>query len=99
PPPAATLSPYTTLFRSRPRTAACRHPGFRAAAETRRSGGRRAGRAAWPRPPQAGRRRARSHLAAAPLDLAQRPARRRLGDAAPRSEEHTSELQSRENLV
>src|SRR2546422_3685677 len=69
-PPRSTLFPYTTLFRSAPRTRPC---------------GRRASRcgrpAGWPpaRPPSRG----------SPRD----------GGRAGRSEEHTSELQSRLHLV
>src|SRR5690625_8051862 len=71
PPPVSTLFPYTTLFRSRPRTAA---------SPSRRSWGRNEHERHHP--PQRGRpgrcaRRRRDH----------------------RSEEHTSELQSRGQLV
>src|SRR3712207_8446638 len=70
-PPRSTLFPYTTLFRSPPRT----WPGGSA-----RPGTGRPCPASWP--PAA--------AACAPA----RPAAR-----APRSEEHTSELQSRQYLV
>src|SRR5690606_39692554 len=87
--PSATLCPYTTLFRShpllRPPAAARAHGADLRLREGRRTGVRRPH-------PLGGRRRTRA---------AHRPRR---GDGArprdhPRSEEHTSELQSRENLV
>src|SRR5436309_6140900 len=90
-PPRSTLFPYTTLFRSlRPADRALREP---------RSGGR--GDDADPardvraRPGPARRERARAGA------RSDRPAQRRppRDRARPRSEEHTSELQSRENLV
>src|SRR5687768_18370337 len=77
-PPTSTLFPYTTLFRSRPASAAstscCRGRRHTSAIRLRRL--RPAGRGRG-RVPPAGRRR-----------------RRRM-----RSEEHTSELQSRLHLV
>src|SRR5690606_40974616 len=86
PPPRSTLFPYTTLFRSRRnRGDDPRRPRDRE--DRDRRGGRRDRRR--------GRRRD-VHLS--PLGVEQRAERRgRTGDR--RSEEHTSELQSRENLV
>src|SRR3712207_8979982 len=83
-PPRSTLFPYTTLFRSRPRTLdAHRGPG-RHARPLRLA---RARRPAAPAPADSG---------AAPR-AALEP---RLGDRPrTRSEEHTSELQSRQYLV
>src|SRR2546430_16401639 len=82
-PPRSTLFPYTTLFRSAARDAA------------------RRGSLRCPRPRGARRPRQR-----AGLDPARRPPRRRPpvraplgGRGVPRSEEHTSELQSQSNLV
>src|SRR3712207_8372851 len=84
-PPRSTLFPYTTLFRSRRQRAFLRPGGGRAP-------GRRRGEAL---PPAAGpaRRRARGP--------ARRGGHRGRGGlrAHPRSEEHTSELQSRQYLV
>src|SRR3712207_7886459 len=86
-PPRSTLFPYTTLFRSRP-------PGVRLD-HRRRLGERDRRRRLAPRP------------GGAPARL-RRPLRRRLtaarhgppfSVAARRSEEHTSELQSRQYLV
>src|SRR5207249_11467666 len=83
PPPRSTLFPYTTLFRS-PRSLRCgRRRGGRAPAA-----GRRRAAARRARPPSA--RRQRSGSAGAAHEGAR---------AAPRSEEHTSELQSRFDLV
>src|SRR2546430_6090211 len=86
-PPRSTLFPYTTLFRSCP--AAGGDAGASAVAGDPRNGQRtvRAG--------GAGARRA----SIAP-DLARRvEAGVAAGRVAPRSEEHTSELQSQSNLV
>src|SRR3712207_8012370 len=87
-PPRSTLFPYTTLFRSRggDRRAA---PVRDARALRRAGGGPRgaaAGRGAGADARTAAARRRRDHL------------RRRLR-RQPRSEEHTSELQSRQYLV
>src|SRR5207302_9359848 len=86
-PPTSLLFPYTTLFRSRlaawPRQRVRRHRG-----RTGRSRSRRAGRREAPV------ERARRPTAPPESDLQ--------ADGVPlpaRSEEHTSELQSRENLV
>src|SRR5690606_41561948 len=93
PPPRSTLVPYTSLFRS----AAVAGRRFRFASAGRRIVGVAA----------AGRRvlgvRGRLRTAGRRLRTAggwRRPRRAaRRGGAAGRSEEHTSELQSRENLV
>src|SRR5690606_41828211 len=88
--PGTTLFPYTTLFRSR-RAGRLRdvHPH---AGARRRAVPRRAGR---------GKRRATGARVAPRPDPARRAdaQHRRLGRAVARSEEHTSELQSREKLV
>src|SRR5205823_10787474 len=89
PPPLSTLFPYTTLFRS--------HPARRRPRAERRHGGRR------PHPP--GHHQAVRHLG--PRGVRHRQHRdRALGPdvhaargSAPRSEEHTSELQSLAYLV
>src|SRR5690606_40715487 len=85
-PPAATLFPYTTLFRSRRRASA---PTARAA----RGPGRRRGGAVRRGPREGRRRRTTGRAATTPRG------RRALPRSGRRSEEHTSELQSRENLV
>src|SRR3712207_8640874 len=84
-PPRSTLFPYTTLFRSDP-AAAGRLPGHGQPAA--RGGG--PARPCRRRPPGDPGRRHAGH-----------PAGRRLAAprARPRSEEHTSELQSRQYLV
>src|SRR5690606_41324358 len=98
-PPTASspLSPYTTLFRS---GAAHGHPAARD-----RGGGRREGKARGP--PQAAHHgaervsqpgRGTSGPRASPREPGWFAADHR-AFAATRSEEHTSELQSRENLV
>src|SRR5690606_41371861 len=88
-PPRSTLFPYTTLFRSR-------HGQERGGEPARQS--QRVLRRHRPDQLHLGRRE----------ELHQRPVRRRQGDdvlrsgsqvSPVRSEEHTSELQSRENLV
>src|SRR5207253_10314695 len=84
-PPSSTLFPYTTLFRS-PGPGGAREGRWAAARRERRH--RAAGRCR-----AAGRRRARA--ARSRLRLRQRAAGREGG----RSEEHTSELQSRGHLV
>src|SRR2546422_4301112 len=88
-PPRSTLFPYTTLFRSLPGARARRVQGELLAVLGRDDGG---GRSRAPRPPPA---RAVERLAAPRRDLRAAAA----GDAARRSEEHTSELQSRLHLV
>src|SRR5690606_39938146 len=93
-PPLSTLFPYTTLFRSLPRRRRPDGRGARRLAPARRVPARR------PRRRRAHRRDGAGGLAA-PTALAP-PARRprhHLLRRLPRSEEHTSELQSRENLV
>src|SRR5437016_10105689 len=87
-PPNCTLFPYTTLFRSGLRRAAGR-PGHRPRRRLRlrREG---AARVAGGPGPRLALRRARPLLP----DEARAPGRRH-----PRSEEHTSELQSLTNLV
>src|SRR2546430_10069650 len=86
-PPRSTLFPYTTLFRSRERRAdrggGGRHHDAREEAPQRRAAAR--GGFAAPRPVHAARGRLRDA--------------RGSRHAAPRSEEHTSELQSQSNLV
>src|SRR5690606_42158905 len=83
-PPSSTLFPYTTLFRS---PARAQGPL----------------RGAPPGPDLRQRPRGRGHAlrpvhhGAVPARQGDRPRRR--GDVPARSEEHTSELQSRENLV
>src|SRR5436309_12591027 len=82
-PPRSTLFPYTTLFRSR---GTCRHHAQRVCGSTPHPSRRRVQspqERRWSRPPMSAARSARS------------VADHRLS----RSEEHTSELQSRENLV
>src|SRR5690606_41418225 len=96
PPPSATLFPYTTLFRSPAGTkridvtAAVRcyaHDKARQIAQLVRTGAVEDGK------------EGRRQLSRAPFDDRQRGGRG-IGDAFVfRSEEHTSELQSRENLV
>src|SRR5690606_39879449 len=89
-PPGPRLFPYTTLFRSA-RGAACRARGLRGsgdAAATRRT--RRGGAA------RRGQRPAEAPVQHLQQDV-QQAARARRDQR--RSEEHTSELQSRENLV
>src|SRR5436309_9920716 len=84
PPPRSLLFPYTTLFRSREIATRVTEPDRRRDVE----------RAPPPRassPPARRRRRRRDELAQEQVDLHR--------VAHLRSEEHTSELQSRENLV
>src|SRR5690606_39587637 len=84
PPPRSTLFPYTTLFRSRRR-----HRRVGVAVP------QLAGEAGQPRPGAE-----HLHLAAAGTGGGVREPQQRVGVRAHRrSEEHTSELQSRENLV
>src|SRR5690606_39849735 len=82
-PPRSTLFPYTTLFRSR-RERHCRARCRSRAPSVRRGGGRRARSGCAGWPPRPSFRRRDP---------------RRKESACGRSEEHTSELQSRENLV
>src|SRR5690606_40381667 len=88
----ATLSPYTTLFRSRLRQALC---------HLRRADRRECANLALAFAFQEASERAqagqRPHQRS-PADLV-RAAHRHEGSDIARSEEHTSELQSRENLV
>src|SRR3712207_7652595 len=87
-PPRSTLFPYTTLFRSRPAEMSLAHPGDRdVRPRPARHGGDRPAAAGGG--PEAGPGRA-----AEPGPAAERP-----GQPLPRSEEHTSELQSRQYLV
>src|SRR5258705_7759882 len=83
-PPRSTLFPYTTLFRSRA------SPPLGPALQLDRGGSARLGPT---RPP--------AHWAAAPRRraLRNRPERRFPAPRSPRSEEHTSELQSLRHLV
>src|SRR2546426_4437921 len=98
-PPRSTLSPYTTLFRSR--RAAGVQPGLCLGARGGRDRGRGAGAG------RAGHRRPHGGEARVRRDGAPRARSRRGGGAADRerggggrrSEEHTSELQSPCNLV
>src|SRR3712207_8463331 len=86
-PPRSTLFPYTTLFRSRGGDRRWRR-------RMERAGKRYAARgcsAAWNQPRTIGRSRQPAHAA----DQAAAGRDR----TAPRSEEHTSELQSRQYLV
>src|SRR3712207_8369695 len=89
-PPRSTLFPYTTLFRSRARAAGPRRPRRAAGAPARIAAG--AGTAPT-RPPDAGGPTRRRGAAAAAGPPPAPPAE------IPRSEEHTSELQSRQYLV
>src|SRR3712207_6870066 len=83
-PPRSTLFPYTTLFRS-----AARGPGGRLVRRQRRPGRPAVRDDGWPGPPP----RSRVHREHAG------PPHRGAGQALRRSEEHTSELQSRQYLV
>src|SRR3712207_8194067 len=83
-PPRSTLFPYTTLFRSR------RHADVEPRPRARAREARRAFRARESRRPLRPRDAARARLAVGRREL--RPHRLR-------SEEHTSELQSRQYLV
>src|SRR3712207_8692517 len=88
-PPRSTLFPYTTLFRSRPARGGP-PPLLRPAA------------AVAARPDRAGERGLQPGLGGAPRrrDLPRSPGADLRGDRPPpRSEEHTSELQSRQYLV
>src|SRR3712207_6879765 len=85
-PPSSTLFPYTTLFRSRARA-------LRGRARAPRGAGPAAAALPVPDAARAGRAR-RARRAAAIVS-----AGARAGRARTRSEEHTSELQSRQYLV
>src|SRR5690606_41024171 len=84
PPPSPTLFPYTTLFRSVVQAQAER------LGDQRHGGGVVEG---------AANRDVEPPVAVDVAHRTRRPAHRRLCRHARRSEEHTSELQSRENLV
>src|SRR5690606_39652563 len=84
-PPTSPLSPYTTLFRSLPRRR--RRPGQRADDQRQARRGER---------PAVGRLEHERHVGVDREEHAREQAARRHHG---RSEEHTSELQSRENLV
>src|SRR5690606_41673553 len=86
PPPTSTLFPYTTLFRSRSRPRHLRPHRKRPEAGNRRRPGDHPCRA-----------RAQGETVRRGGAVARRAPRR--DHAQARSEEHTSELQSRENLV
>src|SRR3712207_9175069 len=95
-PPRSTLFPYTTLFRSTVRAGFCgRHrptltPGWRAGRRTSDDGRR----SVVPVPLAAV-----VLVARVPLVLLLEPVGQLLEPLLPRSEEHTSELQSRQYLV
>src|SRR5690606_39594876 len=93
-PPRPTLFPYTTLFRSASTSAS--HWTKPPRAKTSRRCGRCLLRQARPCPRSQASRKASSH--ASPPSCAA-PARSSHTRSSTRSEEHTSELQSRENLV
>src|SRR2546427_3746822 len=82
-PPRSTLFPYTTLFRSGRDDTALRRSSRILVLPTRRSSARRS---AALKDPSA-------------LGTQGRPPRKRIARRLPRSEEHTSELQSQSNLV
>src|SRR5690606_39851548 len=88
PPPRSTLFPYTTLFRSPSALAGCQAvtPEVDPASRARRH-----------QPPSAPE--ASEQAGDAVLRLRRRPIPAQGGHPLVRSEEHTSELQSRENLV
>src|SRR5690606_41202267 len=87
PPPTSTLFPYPTLFRSRHKPGKRKTEAFDLSAAQSRCVSAPRLREIAPTPPSAGR--AKAAAACAPM----------LHGAVTRSEEHTSELQSRENLV
>src|SRR5690606_40069893 len=90
-PPLSTLFPYTTLFRSPDPDGDAAVAPFPLSGRIRRAGrGRRRGRQARP---------LRARLAPLLLPLGDDARRRAPDRRRRRSEEHTSELQSRENLV
>src|SRR3712207_8093934 len=83
PPPRSTLFPYTTLFRSPPPRSSARRPPCSCPAAPWRTS---SPSASTPSPATS------SSPTPAPTSTARKP-------APPRSEEHTSELQSRQYLV
>src|SRR2546430_3370991 len=93
-PPSSTLFPYTTLFRSC-QTFACRPEGTRKPAPPFDEGQaiRRCGMPSKRYPEPATTRNWHQ------IGRDEACARRKAGIIAPRSEEHTSELQSQSNLV
>src|SRR5690606_39863284 len=88
-PPRATPFPYTTLFRSSP-LALRTFPGQPSEYAGKRGAGTGAGQACWSTAAQ---------RMAEPSDLSPTIVETLYYEALTRSEEHTSELQSRENLV
>src|SRR3712207_7506792 len=88
-PPRSTLFPYTTLFRSAHEVRA-----VRVGAEAEREDLR-----ADDREQRAGDHRVQLQLAAEDVDAAEREHRDERADHGERSEEHTSELQSRQYIV
>src|SRR3712207_7254877 len=84
-PPSSTLFPYTTLCRSSGRASS---PTRRRATARRRIS-----------PPCSSSRRQVSSSCTCPTAPPRRPSRRRRAERSTRSEEHTSELQSRQYLV
>src|SRR5438874_7553817 len=88
PPPTSTLFPYTTLFRSTRPVPRMPQPRDCAHPACDASTGPAPGGLLWPRQATAGSGA-----------TATRPATRGGGTAVLRSEEHTSELQSRRDLV
>src|SRR3712207_8370609 len=86
-PPRSTLFPYTTLFRSEAAGGGTVRRLGRVLLEQRHLRVEAGGGARAVAPPRAG------------VDRHRRAHRRRLGHSAVRSEEHTSELQSRQYLV
>src|SRR5690606_41711460 len=99
PPPAPTLLPYTTLFRSRRRRhdrGVGRPRTLREACEPQRV---ESGVAHPERPEDPALEEAVERLARDALDDLAKEDRAEIAVDGLRSEEHTSELQSRENLV
>src|SRR5262249_58706500 len=97
PPPTHTLSPYTTLFRSKLRCRA--RPKGKSIYETSRP----SGRAKPDRANRGRRRRTRTCILAIPgegrISRSRHPSTNGKAGHGTRSEEHTSELQSLTNLV
>src|SRR5690606_40821544 len=93
------LFPYTTLFRSGVARAALRAPARAAATGPCRVLPRPPLRRRPGPPPRAGLGRRRARPGVGTLAPRPRPRGPAGGHGFPRSEEHTSELQSRENLV
>src|SRR5690606_42021336 len=91
--PRSTPFPYTTLFRSRT------EPQAQAGQDTGRSGGAEAGQARGGAEAGGGSSAAQAAQAAQVAQSAQATQHLSTHLAGARSEEHTSELQSRENLV